>query len=459
MGGRITGSSTADTALLMAAAVGATALTMGAAAPAIPAAAGAAGAAGAGAGAGAAGAGAGAGLIGGMTASEAALAGGGAAAGLGSGMSMGLPLATATEAGALGLGSAYGPGMVGAGAPSFTGAAGGAGAAPGFSFSSLMPSGQTLNRAAQLGTLGSAVGQMSTPPPAPRLSFPQAPGPLVASTGQGGKPTSDAAMQALLAQMQRRQRPRVAEVDGRRGPAGRRVRPVPRAGAALRGARGGALPAAGWPGVREPRPALGAGPEATGGRCRAAGDGRAALDARLQDGPEAAGERPGGAGERPGGADTGGEGLGRRGAHARRGGAPAWHDGPTERSAGQDRHGVAHDPTGEPQRAGATDRHQPGGAAGVLRGAEGHRRVRETAGDGAGGRATVRDARAPVLRTPVERGPDAGLRARPAGRDGRERARCRAAPARPVAAGRDAPARRRAAAPGRHLPHGGGAFG
>ena len=210
MGGQITGSSTADTALLMAAAIGATALTMGAAAPAIPAAAGAAGAAGAGAGAGAAGAGAGAGLIGGMTASEAALAGGGAAAGLGSGMSMGLPLATATEAGALGLGSAYGPGMVGAGAPSFTGAAGGAGAAPGFSFSSLMPSGQTLNRAAQLGTLGSAVGQMSTPPPSPSLSFPQAPGPLVASTGQGGKPTSDAAMQALLAQMQRRQRPRFA---------------------------------------------------------------------------------------------------------------------------------------------------------------------------------------------------------------------------------------------------------
>ena len=33
MGGQITGSSTADTALLMAAAVGATALTMGAAAP------------------------------------------------------------------------------------------------------------------------------------------------------------------------------------------------------------------------------------------------------------------------------------------------------------------------------------------------------------------------------------------------------------------------------------------
>ena|SRR3990167_3773476 len=213
MGGRITGSSTADTALLMAAAVGATALTMGAAAPAIPAAAGAAGAAGAGAGAGAAGAGAGAGLIGGMTASEAALAGGGAAAGLGSGMSMGLPLATATEAGALGLGSAYGPGMVGASAPSFTSAAGGAGpglAAPGFSFSNLMPSDKTLNRASQLGTIGSVIGQMSTPPPAPRLSFPQAPGPLVASTGQGGKPTSDAAMQALLAQMQRRQAPRFA---------------------------------------------------------------------------------------------------------------------------------------------------------------------------------------------------------------------------------------------------------
>jgi len=77
-------------------------------------------------------------------------------------------------------------------------------------WSQLMPSDKTLTRASQLGTLGSVIGQMSTPPPAPSLSFPQAPGPLVASTGQGGKPTSDAAMQALLAQMQRRQQPRFA---------------------------------------------------------------------------------------------------------------------------------------------------------------------------------------------------------------------------------------------------------
>ena len=204
MGGRITGSSTADTALLMAAAVGATALTMGAAAPAIPAAAGAAGAAGAGAGAGAAGAGAGAGLIGGMTASEAALAGGGAAAGIGSGLGAG-------AAGA-GAGAGLGGGMnlitlPGATAPTPVGSTGMS--MPSL-WSQLMPSDKTLTRASQLGTLGSVIGQMSTPPPAPSLSFPQAPGPLVASTGQGGKPTSDAAMQALLAQMQRRQAPRFA---------------------------------------------------------------------------------------------------------------------------------------------------------------------------------------------------------------------------------------------------------